>query len=54
MTARAIISPRCGAQPVRLLNLGAEAVTVYKGTRIGQVELIKQLEVTFVTPTELD
>ena len=54
MTARAVISPRCGELPVRLLNLEAEPVTICKETRIVQVELIELPEVTCINPTELD
>ena len=54
MTARAVISLRCGELPVRLLNLEAESVNVYKKTRIVQVEFIELPEVTCINPTELD
>ena len=54
MIAHAVVMPRCGEPPVCLSNIGAEAVTVYKGMRIGQAEKLQSPEVTCITPTESD
>ena len=52
--ARAIVHPKGGQVPVRILNTSNEAVTLYKGTKLGI--LVKPFEVaaTSVVPANTD
>ena len=38
MVARAIVSPKDGHIPIRLLNMDCQPVTIYKGTKIACAE----------------
>ena len=41
LIARAVVTPRQGKIPVRILNLKAEPLTIYRGTRIATAEPLK-------------
>ena len=41
LIARAVVTPWQGKIPVRVLNVKAEPLTIYKGTRIATAELLK-------------
>ena len=38
VSARSLVSPKGGQVPLRLLNISGEAVTVYKGTKLAEIE----------------
>ena len=41
LVARSVVHPESDTVPVRLLNLSANAVTIYKGKKIAEMETIK-------------
>lgn len=55
LIARAVVTPLQGRIPVRVLNLKAEPITVYKGTRIATAELLgRDIETVSVVSEEPD
>ena len=45
MMAHAVVRPVEGRMPVRILNLGADPVTMYQGTRIAHLETLGKAEI---------
>jgi len=41
LIARAVVTPQQGRIPIRVLNLKAEPLTVYKDTKVAKAELLE-------------
>ena len=42
LIARAVVTPQQGRIPIRVLNLNAEPLTIYKGTKLAKAELLEK------------
>ena len=51
--ARALVCPSMAGVPARLINPGFEPITVYKGTKIAELESVRDLTIAPVTETVL-
>ena len=52
--ARAIVTPKDGQIPIRMLNMDCQPVTIYKGTKIACAEAIDEIgEISAVGGTKM-
>ena len=54
MVARALVKPKCGLVPLRIINTNLTPVKVYKGSTVAQAELLDESTINVVSENSLD
>ena len=54
MVARALVNPKCGLIPLRIINTNLTPVKVYKGSTVAQAELLDESTINVVSENSLD